>query len=125
MREGIVLRQKGDLGTRFIEAVQDVFRAGPKKLAPDEAQALRMWAPKMLARIAEGDTEANYRRAWLLTQLLEDYFSLRGEWYLGPKESLTRLEADRPEDWAAFDRALAPAAPLEAIKALVELVIKE
>jgi len=35
----------------------------------------------MALRMRRSDIEGNFRRAWLLTALLEDYFRLRGMWY--------------------------------------------
>ena len=82
----------------------------------------RVWARKMLGRIRRGDLEAHYRRHWLLFQLLEDHFALRGRWYRGPKLALAELARADAATSAAFATALAPDAPLEAIDALVDLV---
>jgi hypothetical protein len=79
----------------------------------------------MVARIKRGDLEGHYRRAWLLTSLLEDWFLLRTRWYRGPKESLRWLAENEPETHAAFAAALAPGAPIEAIESLVERVTSE
>jgi hypothetical protein len=82
----------------------------------------RVWARKMLARVRRSDAEAHYRRHWLLYQLLEDYFALRGERYRGPKLALAALQLQDPATFAAFERALAPNAPLDALDALVDRV---
>jgi hypothetical protein len=82
----------------------------------------RVWARKMLARIRRGDVEAHYRRHWLLYQLLEDCFAHRSQWYRGPKLALVALQHDDPATFAAFERALAPDAPLETLDALVDRV---
>ena len=73
----------------------------------------------MQARVPRDHLEARYRYHWLLFQLLEDYFALRGAWYRGPKVALAGLQRDEP---AAFERALAPAAWLDALDALDALV---
>lgn len=109
----------GDASSLFA-ALEALDRAGPPSPPDGHEQMLRVWARKMLARIQRGDTEAHYRRHWLLYQLLEDYFTLRGQWYRGPKRALAELE---PHALAAFERALVPNAPHEAIEALVELVV--
>lgn len=119
---GLVLCQHGAIGDTFLAALDALFRAGPRPLPPDELEARRVWAGKMLARARQGDAEANYRRAWLLTALLEDYFQLRGQWYLGPKQSLRWLREHDPAAYAAFDLALHPGAGIEQIAALVNLV---
>ncbi|MEQ1504381.1 MAG: nucleotidyltransferase domain-containing protein [Myxococcota bacterium] len=95
----------------------------PPPLASDEAQMRRVWAVKMLVRIRRGDVEAHLRRHWLLYQLLEDHFALRGERYRGPKQALAALEAREPVTFARFADALAPGATLDAIEALVTWVV--
>ena len=77
----------------------------------------------MLARVRRNDAEAHYRRHWLLYQLLEDYFALRGAWYRGPKRALEDLRLGAPAAFVAFERALAPRASLETLDALVEQVV--
>jgi hypothetical protein len=76
----------------------------------------------MLERSAHGDIEADYRRTWLLMALLEDYFALRHQWYLGPKRGFRWLEANEPGVHAAFKAALRPDATPDAIRGLVEEV---
>lgn len=122
LRDGRVLFQKEKAATRLLEMVEAFFRAGPASLAPDEAAARRQWAYKMLRRIERGDLEGDYRRAWLLTALLEDYFQLRDRWFAGPKEGLAWLRAHDPRVHAAFSNALAPGASVDAISVLVEAV---
>jgi hypothetical protein len=78
---------------------------------------------KMLDRIRQGGTEGNFRRAWLLYQLLEDWFLLRGQWYPGPKEGLAWLAVNEPAIYQCFDSALKPNAPMAKIEALAEMVI--
>jgi hypothetical protein len=76
----------------------------------------------MLGRAEHPDIEADYRRAWLLMALLEDYFALRHLWYLGPKRSFRWLEAHEPRVHAAFREALRPGADVDAIRRLVGVV---
>ena len=78
---------------------------------------------ELLARIGRRDVEAQYRYHWLLYQLLEDHFALRGAWYRGPKEAFATLRATAPATHAAFARALAPGADADALAALVEHVV--
>ena len=92
----------------------------PPPLTDDDAQMRRVWAHKMLARLQRGDVEANYRRHWLLFQLLEDHFALRAESYRGPKLALAELARRAPATFALFAAALAPDAPIAAIAALVD-----
>ncbi len=122
---GLVLREREDVGRRLIERAGRLLEAGPDPLPADERAALRDWARKMLLRIRRGDAEGDYRRVWLLTELLPDYFRLRGLWYLGPKKALVWLAAHDPAVHDAFVAALAPGAGDGALAALVDLVLDE
>jgi hypothetical protein len=120
---GRVLFQRGSEGDNVLSAVGDMLVAGPERLSADEVRTRRLWAEKMLIRAEKGDPEGNYRRHWLLMTLLEDYFALRGQWYLGPKRSLALLQREKPEDFAVFRKALEPSASIADIRAAVATVI--
>jgi len=123
MREGRVLFDTSDgAAAGLITGLREVFSRGPQPLPPDELAARRAWAWKMLDRARVGDAEGNFRRSWLLTALLEDYFLLTGRWYLGSKRSLAHLEANEPRMHALFSAALHPASSLGDIEKLVEAV---
>ncbi|HVY47103.1 MAG TPA: nucleotidyltransferase domain-containing protein [Minicystis sp.] len=122
---GRVVFEQGGAGARWLARAAEIEARGPEPLPPDEEAAIRAWVPKMLARAARGDVEGDFRRAWLVVQLLDDYFRLRGRFYRGPKESLAWLAVNDPPVRAAFERALAPGAPLAAIAALAALVLEE
>ena len=119
---GRVLLDERGLAGPMLAALAALDREPPPPLPETEQRMLRVWAQKMLARIARDDIEARYRRHWLLFQLLEDYHALRGLRYRGPKLALAHLAVEAPEVHAAFERALAPAASFELLAALVELV---
>ena len=120
---GQVLCQQGAIGDTLLARLEAIVRAGPPPLPADERQTRRVWAGKMLARAREGDIEAHYRRAWLLTALLEDYFQLRDQWYLGPKKSLLWLREHDPTAYTAFESALEPGASLDTIDTLIAHVL--
>ena len=125
LRGGRVLRERDGSAERLLAHVETVYQAGPQRLADHERRSLVTWLHKMAERIGgrgPDDIEANYRRAWLLTQILEDYFRLRDRWYSGPKESLLWLKAEEPDMYAMFAEALTPAADLTAIRRLVDAV---
>jgi hypothetical protein len=109
--------------TQLFAALDALDRAGPPAPPEGHEQMLRMWARKMLSRIQRGDVEASYRRHWLLYQLLEDYFTLRHQWYRGPKRALASLAQSEPQAFAAFERALSPGASHTEIEALVDVVV--
>jgi hypothetical protein len=123
---GRILQERDGLGTRIITASAAAVATDPPPLPAHERRGLIAWHHKMVQRIAgrgPDDVEAHYRRAWLLMQILEDYFVLRGRRYRGPKESLMWLAAHAPADHAAFAAALAPGADLALIEALVGRVV--
>lgn len=123
LRGSRVLVQRDAQADAFLRGLDEIHRAGPVPLAGDEIAARRVWARKMTGRIAHADPEGNYRRAWLLQALLEDYFHIRGAWYEGPKKSLRWLEQFEPVTYRAFCSALEPGAGNDAIAALVERVV--
>ena len=120
LRGAQVLLDERGLAGPLLAALDALEDAPPLPLEDDARRTLRVWAHKMLARIARDDLEAHYRRHWLLMQLLEDHFALEGRWYPGPKRALAALAAHQPALHAAFAAALHPAADLRAIAALVE-----
>ncbi|CAN5924264.1 hypothetical protein BH11MYX4_BH11MYX4_50470 [soil metagenome] len=121
---GRVLLDERGLARPMLERLAALERQGPPPLREDDAQMRRVWARKMQARIRRDDLEARYRYHWLLFQLLEDYFALRGAWYRGPKVALAGLQRDEPAAFAAFERALTPGSGLDALDALVALGTK-
>jgi predicted nucleotidyltransferase len=120
LRGGRVLLDQRAHARSLLERLDAIYAAGPPRIADHERQMRQVWARKMLARIGRDDVEAHYRRHWLLFQILEDYFALRGEWFHGPKLALQALEAEEPTTFALLRGALAPAAPIDAIAALVD-----
>jgi hypothetical protein len=119
VRGGRPLRDHGGQGAAFLARLDEVFAAGPEPLPPDEVAARRNWGWKTLDRAARGDVEGNFRRAWLLTMQLENFFLLRNAWYPGSKAALTALRTHHPAIYAVFERALRPTASLAEVEALV------
>ncbi|MRG94891.1 nucleotidyltransferase family protein [Polyangium spumosum] len=126
LRGGRAVRDPRGLGARLLDDVAAALASPPRPVAEAEIAARRAWCHKMLGRIRRGgdaDVEANYRRAWLLFDLLELYFVFRGRHYLGPKESFRFLAAEDGPAYEAFSAALAPGAPTSAVEALVARVL--
>jgi hypothetical protein len=119
---GRVLFQHDAEGEATLAAVAAIYDAGPAPIDAAEAQTQRLWLEKMLARAEKGDPEGDYRRHWLLKDMLEIYFALRGKWYLGPKRSLALIEREAPAHYEAFCKALKPTASLADIKAALAIV---
>jgi predicted nucleotidyltransferase len=122
IRGGVVLLERDPIGTRFLKALDELFRKGPKPLPPDELQTKKVWAKKMLDRAAVGDEEGNYRRTWLQFALLEDYFAFRHQWYLGSKAALQCLKANDPAGFQLFSQSLKSPSDLQLLKQLAEHV---
>jgi predicted nucleotidyltransferase len=122
VRGGHVLCERESLGTQFLAGIERLYATPPTPLSDDEVEARKNWAVKMIDRLARGDVEGNYRRAWLLTALLENYFLIRGCRYPGPKEAFKSLAVSDSDAFALFEKALAPGAERSDILALVARV---
>ena len=122
LRGAKVLLDVRGLAAPLLARVAARDRLGPTPITEDDRQMRIVWARKMMDRVGRGDVEANYRYHWLLYQLLEDYFALRGQWYRGPKEALATLRSDDPRAFALFESALSRTAPPEALAPLVAYV---
>lgn len=122
LRGSRILRQRGTEADDLMRALEARYARGPDPLDADEIAARRVWAHKMVERMQRGDAEGDYRRAWLLYTLLEDYFHLRGLWCEGPKKALRWLARFDAGTHDAFVIALRPGANDAAIRALVDRV---
>jgi len=120
----ILVDQRGFART-LLERVDALDKQGPSPLPASESEMVRVWYAKMLVRIASGDLESKYRRVELLYQALDNYFTLRGLWYRGPKAGLPWLAKHDPETHTAFARALDPHASSDDLRALVQRVLPE
>lgn len=118
-----ILLQSAGTADAFLARLDQKHAVGPEPLADDERDARRVWIGKMLVRISRGDAEGHYRRVWLLTSLLEDYFVLRGLWFQGPKKALIWLRRNDPETADAMERALKPDAAIAAIEAAATRIL--
>jgi len=124
LRGSRILAQRSDDATRFLAELDALYRRGPELLSEDETRARDVWARKMALRARTGDTEGDYRRVWLLTALLEDYFVTRGMWFEGPKKGLRWLLAHDAPLYRAFEAALKPDTTFTAIDTLVDLATR-
>jgi predicted nucleotidyltransferase len=123
LRGSKVLLQRGAEADAFLRRLDDLYQRGPETLPLDEIEARRIWALKMVSRIRRQDIEGAYRRVWLLTALLEDYFVIRGLWFEGPKKAFRWLDQHDLVAARAFTAALARNAGLEEIQELAMVVI--
>ena len=122
LRGSRILRQRADEALRFLARLDEIHQRGPEPLPRDEIQARVVWARKMALRMKAGDVEGDFRRVWLLTALLEDYFVIRRTWYEGPKKALRWLLVNDMATYRAFEAALKPGATDASIDALAAQV---
>lgn len=96
---GCVLCETDRCGTELLAKLQSLQERGPDPMSRDALMAVLLWSSKMLERFrGQRGLEPNYRRMQLFTQSLEDYFSLRGMWFPGPKAAF-RGPAVREADY--------------------------
>lgn len=119
IKDGIVLCQKDTLGDALLEKIHSIFDAGPIPTPEWEKHEINNWIMKMFQRAKQNDIEGNFRRHWLLHDLLECYFKLRDIWYLGPKESFRWLSNNDFSTYTAFENALKKDAGYEEIEVLI------
>lgn len=124
IKDGIVLCQKDNLGEILLQKIHSIFNAGPIQTPEWEKHEINNWVTKMLQRAKQEDIEGNFRKHWLLHDLLECYFKLRDLWYLGPKESFKWLRNNDLSTYIAFDKALKKDAEYEEIELLINQVVK-
>ncbi|NMG07947.1 nucleotidyltransferase domain-containing protein [Brasilonema sp. UFV-L1] len=89
--DGYCLYDSQGHGEAFLKQLQQRIEQGRKPLSSSERQHTKLWVDKMLERAKTSDVESLYRRYWLAVDLLQIYFDLRRQWYLGPKKSLIWL----------------------------------
>jgi len=122
IKDGTVLVQQGSLGDDLLTKIKQIFVKGPSPTPAWEKHEINTWAIKMGQRSKQKDIEGNFRRHWLLHELLECYFKLRDMWFLGPKESFQWLLKNDLETYQAFDKALDPRATSKNIEHLINLI---
>ncbi len=123
IKDGVIVFQKDHMGDILLNEVKKIFQQGPPKTAAWEKHEIITWTRKMLQRAEENDIEGNFRRHWLLHDLLECYFKMRDLWYLGPRESFQWLKVNDPITYAAFEIALQPDSSLNNIQKLISYVV--
>lgn len=123
--DGRVLFQANQFGDRVLQDIQTLTQGGPEQVPIAELLVRKVWAEKMLERSGKGDMEGNYRRHWLLFVLLEDYFAVRGQWYLGPKKSFRWLRETNGAHFDAFETALRPEASMADMQRAIDATFED
>lgn len=122
IKDGIVLCEKDNIGSKLLAKVGDDFEKGPIPKPAWEKQVMVTWGQKMLERASIRDIEGNFRAHWLIYDLLEEYFQLRDIWYLGPKEAFKWLKLNDKESYALFENVLRQGINIQLLKKLTEKV---
>lgn len=122
---GKLLLDKDGSGKSFLSKVQDFYEAGPKPLRQDAREHLIEWSKNMLTRASGNSIEANYRRTWLIFELLQIYFELRNQWYLGSKQSFAWLAEQDPATYKKFENIYKKPKDLHLLSSLLDSVIKD
>ena len=123
--DGIVLAERDGYGKDLLANVRAALSAPVAPLPVREAEMKISWIEKTIVRIESDDAEADYRRHWLLIELLEIWFAFSCIRYRGPKQSLKFIENRHPEVFKSFREGLRPAADLNTIRKLAERVIAD
>jgi hypothetical protein len=123
LRGAKVILDRKCLAQTFLEKIEKIFEQGPPLVDERTRAVNRNWAWKVVRRMRRDDVEARYRRAWLLYELLEYYFSFRRMWYEGPKRAFSWLKENDLPTYVSFENALRENATVADIEMLVELVI--
>lgn len=106
IRGGTVLIEIDSAGTNLLKRLNDLFNEGPKPISEADRAHRRTWAEKMLKRSNGNEAEELYRRTWLVTDALENYFILRNKWYEGPKLALSWLENNDTNTFDVYQSVL-------------------
>lgn len=122
IKDGKVICQKYNIGDILLKKINDLFLLGAPKSPCWEKNEIKVWTKKMLDCAKKSDTEGNFRRHWLLHDLLECYFKMRDIWFLGPKESFKWLKDNDQIAYAAFECALKSDSSICDIEKLVSRV---
>ena len=100
-----VIIDRDGFGEKMKSEVVSYIDNFPKKTREDN-QFLMSWCEKTLLRAKRGDAEGLFRWHWLLTDSLELYFDLRGEYYFGPKKSIAKMKKSDPVGTELYEKAL-------------------
>lgn len=120
---GKLLFDKAGFGKKVLEKVKRIGNQNPTPLSKNESQFMKVWAYKMFERSMGNDVESAYRRTWLVTSLLEDYFRLRNKRYLGPKQSFSWLKKFDKRTFKQFEMVLLGPSASTPLKKLVDRVV--
>lgn len=101
--EGRILYEVDNIGSKLLEKIKTHVER-EFEVSKEEIERLKSWCYKIINRIAVGDIEGNYRKVWLMNDLLPIYFQMKKKWFLGPKKSLRWLEENDKKMYLMFEK---------------------
>lgn len=124
--------QKAELFSQFLEEAHhaELFRAYIRLKKPFkphlkyEIDVIKVWTQKQLERCRMDDIQGVFRRAELLTTLVDHYFYVRHKRFLGPKEGFAWIESNDPKTYKLIDHALRHPTNLSFLKAAATSVYR-
>ena len=103
--DGKIILDHAGTAKRLQERVRAFVDRAPQKTR-DEIMGEIAWCEKMLSRTVRGDAEGYYRWHWLLTDSLEIYTDVKGQYYFGPKKTLRMMRQTDAESYRICSQAL-------------------
>ncbi len=117
-----ILKDESGLGAKLVASVKDFLAKPPRPIPPERTHQRKKQSLDLIRYAAESTALGNYRRHWLLFNLLPQYFDLRQKWFLGDKNALNWLRENDPGTFKLFERAFEPSSSIKELKNLVEHV---
>ncbi|MGB6127348.1 MAG: nucleotidyltransferase domain-containing protein [Psychrilyobacter sp.] len=117
LNEGKILYEVDNLGTILLEKIKTHVER-EFEISSKEKDRLKSWCYKMMSRIEVGDIEGNYKKIWLMNDLLPIYFQMKKRWYLGPKKSFALLKENDKKVYLMFEKLYS--GNDEALKEIIE-----
>lgn len=117
LNEGKILYEVDNLGTILLEKIKTHVER-EFEISSKEKDRLKSWCYKMMSKIEVGDIEGNYKKIWLMNDLLPIYFQMKKRWYLGPKKSFALLKENDKKVYLMFEKLYS--GDDEALKEIIE-----
>lgn len=123
--DGKVLYDTDDIGKNMLSAVKVCIQKDPAYYTSEQIKHCVHWYEKMISRSMVGDVEGNFRKHWLLFDMLETYFRCRKMWYFGPKKAFQYLKYNDPEAYEFFSRCLGSNCNRNNLESLAKIVLND
>jgi hypothetical protein len=125
LHDGRVLLDENNMGRALMDAVIARISQPRKTLESREKQHRKAWIWKMYDRAVRGGIEGDYRRHWLLHDLVETWCDMTDRHFLGSARTFKRMQTESPATYVAIQAALKPTASTADIERAVSAVVGE